>query len=211
VIDVRLTLRNSVLTEEFDYNFIKHALCEYKNPRVKINDLLKKNEIIRVKKGLYVFGPELAREPYSKETLANLIYGPSYISLEYALYFYDLIPERVETVTSVTNKRKKLFNTPIGIFSYRYIKPSIYAHGITLFEMDKHHSILIATKEKALSDMLYFTEKMTNDAQLKKHLFENLRLDREAIMGLNLREVKKLAGLYGNNVRLFHNLLENVK
>ena len=69
-----LNLRKTIVTEEFDYNFIVKALHEYKNPRVKINDLLKKGTIIRVKKGLYVFGPELAREPYSKETLANLIF-----------------------------------------------------------------------------------------------------------------------------------------
>jgi predicted transcriptional regulator of viral defense system len=156
---VLLNLRNSILTEEFDYSFIKYALCEYKNPRVKINGLLKKGKIIRVKKGLYVFGHELAKGPYSKEVLANLIYGPSYISLEYALSFYGLIPERVEAITSITSKRKKLFNTPVGIFSYRYINPSIYSYGVTLYELDKYHSILIASKEKALSDMLYFPMK----------------------------------------------------
>lgn len=206
-----LNLRNSALTEEFDYNFIKHSLYKYKNPRVKINDLLKKGVIIRVKKGLYVFGPELARGPYSKETLANLIYGPSYISLEYALSFYGLFPERVETVTCVTNKRKKLFNTPVGIFSYRYIKPSIYPCSVTLLTVDKHHSFLIATKEKALSDILYFSDIMTGEAQIEKYLFEDLRLDREGLAGLNLRNVKKLAGLYGHNVKLFHSLMESMK
>ena len=208
---MHLNLRNSFLIEEFDYNFIKYILRGYKNPRVKMNELLKKGEIIRVKKGLYVFGPELAREPYSKETLANLIYGPSYISLEYALSFYGLIPERVETVTSVTNKRKKYFNTPVGNFSYKYINPSIYPYGITLHQMDKHHSILIATKEKALSDMLYFSDKMTDQAQMEKYLFEDLRLEREEITGFNIRKVKKLAGLYGHNVGLFYNLLESIK
>ena len=203
-------LRNSVLTEEFDYNFLRHVLNEYKNPRVKINDLLKKEKIIRVKKGLYVFGPELAREPYSKETLANLIYGPSYISLEYALSFYGLIPERVETVTSVTNKRNKFFKTPIGVFSYRYINPSIYAYGITLYEMDKYHSILMATKEKALSDMLYFTDKMTEQAQLENYLIENLRLELGEFIGFNKKQVKRLAALYGDNVRLFHHFLESI-
>lgn len=203
-------LRNSVLTEEFDYNFLRHVLNEYKNPRVKINDLLKKEKIIRVKKGLYVFGPELAREPYSKETLANLIYGPSYISLEYALSFYGLIPERVETVTSVTNKRNKFFKTPIGVFSYRYINPSIYAYGITLYEMDKYHSILMATKEKALSDMLYFTDKMTEQAQLENYLIENLRLELGEFIGFNKKQVKRLAALYGDNVRLFHQFLESI-
>jgi len=206
-----LALRNSILTEEFDYSFIKHALCSYRNPRVKINDLLKKGKIIRVKKGLYVFGPELAREPYSKEVLANLIYGPSYISLEYALSFYGLIPERVEAVTSVTNKRKKLFNTPVGVFSYRYINPSFYSYGITLHEVDKYHSILIASKEKALSDMIYFSDKMTDKFQMEKYLFEDLRINVEELRGFNLREVKKLAGFYGHNVNLFYDLLEKKK
>ena len=204
-------LRNLSLIEEFDYNFIKHALYKYKNPRVKINDLLKKGKIIRVKKGLYVFGPELAREPYSKETLANLIYGPSYISLEYALSFYDLIPERVEIITSVTNKRNKFFNTPVGIFSYKYINPSIYSYGITLCDLDKYHSILIATREKALSDILYFLDKMTDKSQIEKYLSENLRLDMEALIDFNLRKIKNLAGLYGHNVNLFYHLLKEMK
>lgn len=206
-----LALRNALLTEEFDYGFIKHALCEYKNPRVKINDLLKKGKIIRVKKGLYVFGPELSREPYSKEALANLIYGPSYISLEYALSFYGLIPERVEAVTSITSKRKKFFNTPVGIFSYRYINPAIYSYGVTLYELDKNHSILIASKEKALSDMLYFSGKMKNETQIEKYLFDDLRMDIEKIRGFDLEKVNELAGLYGRNINLFHNFLRNLK
>jgi len=206
-----MALRKSALTEEFDYNFIKHILCEYKHPRVKINDLLKKKEIIRIKKGLYVFGPEVARGPYSKETLANLIYGPSYISLEYALSFYGLIPERVETVTSVTNKRNKFFNTPGGNFSYRYINPAIYPSGITLYKQDKYHSILIATKEKALSDILYFSDHITCESRMKEYLFENLRLEKETLRGFNIKKLQKLARLYGHNVKLFYKLLEGMK
>lgn len=204
-------LRNSASTEEFDYIFLKHVLCTYKNPRVKINDLLKKEKIIRVKKGLYVFGPELAREPYSKETLANLIYGPSYISLEYALSFYGLIPERIETVTSVTNKRNKLFITPLGAFSYKYISPSVYSFGITLYEMDKNHSILIATKEKALSDMLYFSDLMTDQAQIEQYIFENLRIEMDQLLALDIKLIEQLATYYGHNSNLFHKLLENIK
>lgn len=206
-----LTLRDSALTEEIDYNFIKHALFKYKKPRAKINDLLKKGTIIRVKKGLYIFGPETARELYSKETLANLIYGPSYISLEYALSFYGLIPERVEAVTSVTNKRKKYFNTPVGIFSYRYINPLIYSYGITLYEVDKYHPILIASREKALSDMLYFSDKMMDGSQIEKYLLEDLRMDIEDLKGFNMKQVNKLAGFYGHNVKLFYDFLESIK
>jgi len=158
-----------------------------------------------------VFGPELAREPYSKETLANLIYGPSYISLEYALSFYGFIPERVEGITSVTNKRNKFFDTPIGIFSYRYINPSLYSYGITLYEIDNRHFILIGTKEKALIDMLYFSDKMTDVSQIEAYLFEDLRFDKGGLAGFNMKRVKKLAKLYGHNAHLFQNLLEDMK
>lgn len=208
---MRLNIRKLALNEEIDYNFIKHALRIYKNPRVKINDLLKKKEIIRVKKGLYVFGPDLARQPYSKETLANLIYGPSYISLEYALSFYGLIPERVETVTSVTNKRNKLFKTPLGIFSYRYLNPEIYSYGVTLYEMDEHHSILIATKEKALADILYFTRKKIDQSQLEMYLLQDMRIERETLLDFDPGTVKKLASLYGHNITLFFNFLRGMK
>ena len=57
--------------------------------------------------------------PISTEILANLIYGPSSISLDYALYYYGLIPEHVRVVTSITPQRNKIFNTPIGQFTSR--------------------------------------------------------------------------------------------
>ncbi|MBD3338817.1 MAG: hypothetical protein GF353_06905 [Candidatus Lokiarchaeota archaeon] len=206
-----LTIRKSSQIEEIDYNFLKSALANYKHPRVKINEMLKSGKIIRVKKGLYVFGKELADQPFSKETLANLIYGPSYISLEYALAFYGLIPERVEVVTSVTNKRNKSFDTSVGYFSYRYIHPDLYSNGITLHEMDRYHWILIGSKEKALSDMLYFNEQFDNEADLEKYLLENLRIEPESFVSFNLNKIKKLATLYGYNVKLFYNVLRSYK
>jgi predicted transcriptional regulator of viral defense system len=203
-------LRRRALTEEIDYNFVVDALSDYRNPRVKIHDLLKKGDIIRIKKGLYVFGPDLARGPYSKETLANLIYGPSYISLEYALSFYGLIPEKVETVTSVTNKRKKLFRTPVGVFSYAYINPALFPHGVTLHEIDKLHMILIATREKALCDTLYFSEKIESASSMLRHLVENLRIEREDLKSLNADKIKRLARIYGHNADLLHESIRSV-
>lgn len=81
--------------EEIDYQFLLSTLSEYARPRDKISEWLKSGDLIRVKKGLYVFGEHIALTPYSHEILANLIYGPSAISLSYALAFYGLIPERV--------------------------------------------------------------------------------------------------------------------
>ncbi len=196
--------------EEFDYGFLISALSAYKNPRVKINALLKKDHIIRVKKGLYVFGPKYANEPYSKETLANLIYGPSYISLEYALSFHGLIPERVEVLTSITYKRNKLFNTPVGAFSYRYIHPLLYSCQITLHPLDDLHTILIASPEKTLCDSLYYMDKI-KVATIEKILFEDMRIDKNALLNLDISKVEELARLYGHNAQCLLKLLRSLK
>ena len=203
-------LRELALTEEFDYNFAISALSMYKHPRVKINDLLKKGHIIRVKKGLYVFGPELSRGPYVKETLANLIYGPSYISLEYALSFYGMIPEKVETVTSITGKRNKLFRTPIGTFSYKYINSVLLPHATTLYQIDDRHTVLIATREKALCDMLYFVKKIGGVHGVRDFIIKDLRVDMNDLKGLRISVVKELAGLYGHNAKLLYDTLEDM-
>ncbi len=86
-------LRQFIPYEEFDYLTLVGSLKTYARPRDKITALLRAGTIVRVKKGLYVFGPPLRREAYSQELLANWIYGPSYLSLEYALGRYGMIPD----------------------------------------------------------------------------------------------------------------------
>src|SRR5258708_26257092 len=81
-------IRRSAKREEIDYLFLMHALAEYRSPRNKIQAFLRSKELIRIKKGLYIFGEKARQEAFSKEILANLIYGPSAISLEYALAYY---------------------------------------------------------------------------------------------------------------------------
>ena len=107
-------LRQRIGREEFDYPALMAALSGYANPRDRVTTLLRRGDILRVKKGLYVFGDQLRRRPYSRELLANLVYGPSLVSLDSALSFHGLIPERVEAMTSVTTKRPKAFDTPSG-------------------------------------------------------------------------------------------------
>jgi len=108
-------LREKSSGEELDYGFVMECLKGYKNPRVKLNHLLKIKALIRVKKGIYVFGSHFSRRPYSPEVLANIIYGPSYVSLEWACQYYRLIPEKVTTVTSITTQRSRKFQTPMNL------------------------------------------------------------------------------------------------
>ena len=78
-------IQNQIQREEFDYQTLLDVLKDYRHPRDKISDYLRKGVIIRIKKGLYIFGEDYRKKPYSRELLANLIYGPSYITLDYAL------------------------------------------------------------------------------------------------------------------------------
>lgn len=191
-------IRQNVPNEEFDYPCLKSFLKEYSQPRDKITRMLKNSEIIRVKKGLYVFGPHFRNGPYSKEVLANLIYGPSYVSLEYALAFYQLIPERVETVTSITNKRNKFFKTPVGHFSYQYLKNDCYQVGVTRVNLDETHAVLMATKEKALADLLFFKQlkQVQSKKELQIFLTENLRLEKSALKKFNKKRLRQIAAVY---------------
>src|ERR1700722_1457859 len=128
--------------EELDYGFVMECLKAYKNPRVKLNHLLKIKALVRVKKGIYIFGTRFARHPYSSEVLANMIYGPSYVSLEWACQYYRLIPEKVTTVTSVTTQRSRQFQTPLGLFSYNHIPMQVYPVGIVLINIsDKQQAL----------------------------------------------------------------------
>jgi len=194
------TLRKRIPYEEFDYPTLISALGEYASPRDKITDLLRKGAIIRVKKGLYVFGEDYRQAPYSRELLANLIYGPSYISLEFALHYYGLIPERVEAVTSVAVGRSRKFSTAIGLFIYRRIPLSAFRSGVDKVEISKGRSFLIAVPEKALADKIRDDRGATlaNHNDLNTYLLENLRMDSDSLKKMSPERLSDYAERYGS-------------
>ncbi|RTL40609.1 MAG: hypothetical protein EKK48_15220 [Candidatus Melainabacteria bacterium] len=189
-----IDLRERIGRDEFDHLLISSALSPYQAVRQKINQLLKSGNILRVKKGLYVFGPKLRRNPVCKETLANLIYGPSCISLEYALSLTGFIPERVEVVTSVTPKKNKTFDTPIGRFTYRYLSAAKYPHGIEQIWVDSAHPVLIATPEKALCDYVVLNDVPNIDSpdSAREFLVADLRIDPTQLERFDIRRLTHL-------------------
>jgi hypothetical protein len=190
--------------EEIDYQFLLSILNEYAHPRDKISGWLQSGDLIRVKKGLYIFGQRLAQTAYSLELLANLIYGPSAISLSYALSFYGLIPERVTTITSITNKRNKSFSTPIGEFTYQYIHPLKYPVEIELIESSNANHFLIASPEKALCDHIYLTDKhipLLTMNELERYLFHDLRIDESALRKFRITRLNQISTSY-QDIRL---------
>jgi len=109
----------------------------------------KQGFILQLKKGFYVFPDALPPDVY----VANKIYTPSYISLEFALSYHGVIPETVYEITSVTTKATRRFETLGKVFSYRKIKRDAY----TGYEIQKQKglSFNIANAEKAFVDLNY--------------------------------------------------------
>jgi hypothetical protein len=188
-------IRQEIPQEEFDYQTLLYYLRDYARPRDKIRALLKRAVITRVKKGLYVFGPEYSRGPFSRELLANLIYGPSYVSLDYALAYYGLIPERVETVTSVTCGKNRVFSTPAGRFTYWAIPLRAYSIGIDIMEVGERRSFLMATREKALADKICRDRgsDIRKAEDFEGYLLEHLRLDPRQLFKLRPKRLKEIA------------------
>ena len=177
----------------------KYKLIEYANKNNKIYRDIRDGKLFKIVKGLY---------ETDKNTpgylLAGSIYGPSYISFEYALAFYGLIPERVTTITCATfdKKKKKQYDTDFGTFTYRDIPMLAYPEEIILKE-ENNYSYQIATPEKALCDKLYTLSPLNNYFNLENMLFNDLRIDKENFNKLNIEKIEKLSNLYhSTNINL---------
>ena len=116
--------------------------------------------LIRLKKGLYALKTDLPGD----EEIANALYKPSYISLEYALAKYGIIPESPYSITSVTPNPTRVFTSVNQTYSYYTIKQEAYAGYFLDTAGEKR--VLIAEPEKALVDFL-------NDQSLGLHVVVN--------------------------------------
>ncbi len=191
-------LRAAIHGEEFDYLTLLQALRQYDRPRDKITSLLRQSAIQRVKKGIYVFGEKFSHRPYSREVLANMIYGPSYVSLDSALQYYGLIPEGVEAVTSVTCGRGRRFSTPAGLFIYRRVSMRAYSIGFDQVKLEAGRFFLIAVPEKALADKLQDDRgaSIRNQIDMKSYFTKNLRMDMDQITQMDAKLFAELAIRY---------------
>lgn len=167
-------------------------LKDYAAPKARLTRLLKSGELIQVRRGLFVDSPSVSRR-----VLASALYGPSYISFEYALSVAGLIPERVEIVTSACfhKNRDKVFRTPLGEFRYFYLPDAVYPYGIRL-EEDDGMSYLIASSEKALCDAVYKVPSITSVSGMGRLLLEDWRMERDDLLKLDQTFIKWIAPMY---------------
>lgn len=185
----------------------KNKLDKYSNKQNKISRDIRNKKIFKIINGLYE-----TDQNTPGYLLAGAIYGPSYISFEYALSYYGMIPERVEVITCATNskKKKKEYRTDFGTFTYRDVPKLAYPIGTNLYE-EPNYSYQMATKEKALCDKLYTLKPLKNINNLKNMLYNDLRIDEEKIEELDINLIEQLAPLYhSTNIKLLLKYLKEV-
>lgn len=199
--------RRQTNPEVFDSQLLENSMTNLKKPRDKIASLIAHGKIIRIKNGLYVFGEEWRHAPLSLEMIANLIYGPSCISFEYALNRYGLIAERSVVITSLAIGDTKSFDTPIGIFEYQAIDRKKFKIGIDYRSIGKEGGYFIASAEKALVDLVYRTHGIRTLGQLRHYLFAEMRVDESMFRDLDFSKLDEIAHVYKNNsVRMIKDL-----
>lgn len=174
---------------------IKPLLEDYTNPDEFISRMVKSGELIRLKNGFFLISDKIKESPVPYEQIANLLYGPSYISFEWALSFYKMIPEGVYVVTSASATKSKIFKTPIGTFDYQYLSHQRYSIGIDQKENEAGR-FLIATPEKALADLVHFKSKKLEGDDLLSDLVEARRIDEDLLKNLNKKHLQEIANNY---------------
>lgn len=135
----------------------------------------RKGLLVKLRNEWYAFS-EYKQVPDFERYIANRIYAPSYISLHSALSFYGMIPEEVLSLTSVTTLKTAKFENAFGTFSYQNVKTSLF-FGYEPKTMLNGRTILFATPEKALLDLLYLNPFYKTEEDM-----EQLRLDEDFML-----------------------------
>src|SRR3989339_1154312 len=164
-----------------------------------ISRFLKYKEILQLKNGLYIsadfFEKNRADISYSFY-LANIIRPPSYVSSWAALQHYNLATEAIHSITSVTPKVTRNYQTKAGNFAYQSINKDLFSD----FSLAKgKFDFYIASPAKALFDLLYFKTRQLKGVDLEniKRMIEELRIDFDE---MDKAEQEKFYSLINKNI-----------
>ena len=176
------------------YEMLKESLTDYRAKDNKIKRMADNKEIIKLTRNLYE-----TNKNAPGYVVANAIYSPSYLSFDYALAYYGLIPEAVYTYTSATfgKGKKKLYKNDFGTYTYRDVPTHIYPYGLHIFQ-EQDYSYVMATPEKALCDKLYTLKVVRNKKDMYDLLFNDLRIDMDVLKQLDFNVLYTLCDNYGS-------------
>ncbi len=189
------------------------VLSNFRSQKDKVSCMVKQGELVRIKRGLYCVSPRITGQLLSNELIANHLYGPSYVSLEKALAYHNLIPERVEVTQSAVMKRAKKIQTPLGLFSYMMVPADYYSIGINQEQTSTGQTFLIASPEKALCDLILLRPnlRIVSEKSMRIFLAEYMRVDFQEISNpdLNILDQCIATGRKSTELLCLRKVIEN--
>jgi len=133
----------------------------------------KAGKLLQLRKGVYALAPPYRKSVPVPFLVANHLKPASYVSLQSALAYHGMIPEHVPEVTSVTTGRPERLETPLGRFSFRHVKKSLF-FGYRQVEIAARQEAFVALPEKSLLDLVYLTPEADTAAYLEGLRLQNL-------------------------------------
>lgn len=157
-----------------------------------------KGEILSLKPGLYCLNREFNASPPHPFIIAGILHGPSYVSMESALWHHQMIPEALYQVCSVSEERSRIYKTPLGVFSFFRIPCNYLKAGVKAERIDGNDWAFVAKPLRAIADLVYRYRGITWKKDGLRFLTDSLRIEIEDLRNVSLKDFKKVYDTFRN-------------
>ncbi|MFH1023373.1 MAG: hypothetical protein V1809_08275 [Planctomycetota bacterium] len=170
----------------FDEGVVRNLFPDVSLParRLLVHRAVARGEVLRLKPGCFCLAPAYRRSHPHPFVVAAVLHWPSHVSLESALAHHGLIPEAVQTVSSITSRRSREFSTPLGHFSFHRVPAREPLAGVTAVEIGENGWAFVASPLRAIADLLYLRKEICWDRGGVGFLTRSMRISEE-----DLREI----------------------
>ncbi len=124
--------------------------------RLQLTRWTKAGRLLQLRRGLYALAPTWRKVAPHPFLVANRIQRGSYVSLQSALAWHNMIPEHVPVVTSVGPGRPEKISNPLGAFQFNHLSGALL-FGYSRTEVAPRQFAFVASPEKALLDLVHLT------------------------------------------------------
>ena len=172
----------------FETGFLRSGRGREPGLEAQLSRWCASGRLLRLRRGLFALAPPYRKIIPHPFLVANRLAPGSYVSGLSALAFANAIPEYVPEVTSCGPARPQIRETPLGRFSFRYVKPALRT-GYALLYVGDGQRAFVACPEKAFLDLVHLQPGGDAPAWI-----DELRLNVEELSPARLREVAAATG-----------------
>jgi len=147
--------------------------------KVLVHRAVAAGEILRLKPGLFLLAPPYRKTDPHPFVIAAMLHSPSHVSLESALAHHGFIPEAIYQVGSVTSSRSRVFETPVGVFSFVRVPADDPRAGVRALKIDRRSWVFLAGPLRAIADIVYTRQHVSWEQDGLSFLTESLRIERD--------------------------------